>query len=149
MSWIQRLTSRAEEPTEIDELDPALKQTLADFKSSVSAWSETAYNRPRTAHRGIAHRTWRLAAGWSLASVLLAGTISGGFYEHHRQLEARRAAEFEAAQQRELKSRQANAEALQDEEDMLASVDTAISREVPSAMEPLASLSEDTEAETR
>jgi hypothetical protein len=147
MSWFERFTSRDEEPAEMEALDPALKQALGEFKASVQAWTEAAYSRPRTA-RHIVHRTWQLAAGWSLASLLLAGTISGGIYEHHRQVEAQRMAAQQAAHQREIEAQQAREEA-QQEEDMLASVDTAVSREVPSAMEPLVALTDETEAETR
>ena len=148
MSWLPRFTSRTEESTEIETMDPALKQALGDFKASVHAWSEAAYRRPRTAHQVVVQRTWRVAAGWGLASLLLAGTISGGFYEHHRQVEARHAAAQQAAHERELAAQQARDEA-QEEEDMLASVDTAVSREVPTAMEPLAALNDETEAQTR
>jgi hypothetical protein len=142
MNWIQRFTSRAGEPIEIDALDPALKQALGDFKASVHAWSDAAYNRPRALHHVVVRRTWRLAAGWSLASLLLAGTISGGLYQHHRQVEAKIAAAQEAQRQRELAAQQTR-ERAQQEEDMLASVDTDISREVPAAMEPLAALTDD------
>jgi hypothetical protein len=142
MNWIQRFTSRAGEPIEIDALDPALKQALGDFKASFHAWSDAAYNRPRALHQVVVRRTWRLAAGWSLASLLLAGTISGGLYEHHRQVEAKIAAAQEAQRQRELAAQQTR-ERAQQEEDMLASVDTDISREVPAAMEPLAALTDD------
>jgi hypothetical protein len=147
MNWLKRFTSRAEEPTEIEVLDPALKEALGDFKASVHEWSNAAYRRTRTAHRVVVQRTWRLAAGWSLASLLLAGTISGGLYEHHRQVEARIAAAQEAEHQRQLAAQKAREEA-QQEEDMLASVDTAISRDVPSAMEPLVALTDD-DTETR
>jgi hypothetical protein len=142
MNWLKRFTNRAEEPTEIHALDPVLKEALGEFRASIHAWSDAAYYRPRAIHKVVVRRTWRMAAGWSLASLLLAGTISGGFYEHHRQAEARIAALREAAHQRQLAAQKAREEALQDE-DMLASVDTAISREVPSAMEPLAALTDD------
>jgi hypothetical protein len=132
----------------MEAFDPTLKQALSDFKASVHTWSEAAYSRPRTAQQVVAHRTWRLAAGWSLASLVLAGTISGGIYEHHHQAEVQRAAAQQAAHQREIAAQQAREEA-QHEEDMLASVDTAVSREVPSALEPLAALTDETEAETR
>jgi hypothetical protein len=147
MSWFERFTNRADEPTEMEAMDPTLKQALCDFKASVRAWSEVAYSQPRTA-QAMVRRTWRLAAGWGLASLLLAGTVSGGIYEHHRQVEAQRAAAQEAAHRREIAAQQTREEA-QQEEDMLASVDTAVSREVPSAMEPLAALTDETEAETR
>jgi uncharacterized protein HemX len=127
---------KAERPEDWEALDPVLKQALGDFKQSVHAWSEAVYSQPRTVHLTVAHRAWRLAAGWAMASVLLVGALSGGVYErHHQQEVARIAAAREAAQQRQLA-----AERAQEEEDLLARVDSDVSREVPSAMEPLASL---------
>ena len=84
MNWKPKLTSRPEEPADIEALDPALKQALGDFKASVRGWSDAAYNRQHTAQSIVVSRSWRLAAGWSLAAVLLAGTVSGGFYEHQQ-----------------------------------------------------------------
>ena len=127
---------------ELDELDPALRQTLSDFKASVHAWSEAAASRPRTVREIVVRRTWRLAAGWGLASILLAGAASGGLYEHYHQQElARIAAEREAAHQREVAAERAQAT-----EKMLASVDSDVSQEVPDALEPLAALSTQDEA---
>ena len=109
------------------------------------AWSDAAYARPRTVRETVAHRTWRLAAGWGLAAVLLSGTISGGLYEHHLHvIAAEAAAARQAEHQRELAAQEAKLQA-QQEDAILASVDSAISREVPSAMEPLAALTEESE----
>ncbi len=117
--------------------EPALRQALDDFKASVHAWSEAAANRPRTLREAVVRRTWRLAAGWALASLLIAGAASGGLYERHHQQElARIAAQREAAHQRELAAERAEAT-----EKMLASVDSDVSQEVPDALEPLAALS--------
>ncbi|HEY6491315.1 MAG: hypothetical protein WCC26_12020 [Terracidiphilus sp.] len=146
MSW-RRWINRAEEPVEMDALDPAMKQALGDFKTSVRAWSEAAYHRSRTAESVVVRRSWRLAAGWSLAVALLAGTVSGGLYEHHRaQVAAQVAAQREAEQERALAAQQAQ-EAAQQEDDVLASVDMDVSREVPSAMEPLAQLGDEGESQ--
>jgi hypothetical protein len=61
------------------ELDAEIKEAISNFRSSVHAWSADAYSRPRrapaAAHRG---RVWRLAAGWALSGVLVAGALSGG-----------------------------------------------------------------------
>ncbi len=120
-------------------LDPAMKQALGDFKGSVHAWSEAMMNRQRAAHNVVVRRAWKLAAGAALASVLIAGAVSGGVYEHHHRQElARIAAAQEAAHQRELAAERARAE-----EDLLAKVDSDVSQEVPSALEPLASLMND------
>lgn len=124
---------------DFEALDPAMKQALDDFKGSVHRWSDAMMNRQRVAHKAVMHRTWRLAAGGALASVLIAGAVSGGLYEHHHHQElARIAAAKEAAHQRELAAERARAE-----EDLLARVDSDVSREVPSALEPLASLVND------
>lgn len=146
MTWNGRSTNRAEEPVETEELDPALKHALGDFKASVHAWSDAVSARPRAVRRVVVRRSWQVAAGWGLAMVLIAGTVSGGFYEHHqRVVAAQLAAERAAEQQRQAELERAKLKA-QEEEEMLASVDTAVSREVPAAMEPLAQLSEESES---
>ena len=118
--------------------DVELEQALRNFRLSVHAWSEAAYNRPRTLAHEVRHRSWRLAAGWALGCVLVAGSVSGGMYErHHRQEQARMAAAARAAESaRQIREQQAREE----EEDLLAKVESDVSREVPSAMEPLAQL---------
>jgi hypothetical protein len=112
--------ARLEGCKENEALDPMLEQTLAEFRSSVFAWSEAAYQRPRAALAAAPRRqVWRLAAGWALGIALIAGGVSGGLnVRHHRQELARIAAAHEAE----------------------AKVDSDVSREVPSAMEPLAQL---------
>ncbi|MGB6194214.1 MAG: hypothetical protein WBF42_17235, partial [Terracidiphilus sp.] len=136
MNWLRNMTNRAEEPTAAEELDPHMKQALGDFKASVHAWSDAAGRRPRTVRNTVVHRTWRLAAGWGLAATLLVGTVSGGVYEHQRRVaEAQAAAAQQAEHQRELAAERARRQA-QQEDDILASVDEDVAREVPSAMEP-------------
>ena len=79
MNWSPKSTNRAEEPAEMEALDPALKQALGDFKASVHGGAMQPTARPRTVREVVVRRSWQLAAGWSLAAVLLAGTMSGGF----------------------------------------------------------------------
>jgi hypothetical protein len=121
-----------------------LEQALKNFRLSVVAWSDAAYSRPRTAAQVVRHRSWRLAAGWALGCALVAGGLSGAGYErHHRQEVARIAAERAAEQQRMVREREGllrEEQAKAEEEDLLAKVDSDVSREVPSAMEPLAQL---------
>ena len=112
--------------------DLALEQVLKDFRMSVSAWSEAAYSRPRAAAQVVRRRSWRLAAGWALGLALAAGGVSGAVFERHQRQQMARA----AARQRLVREQQAREE----EEDLLAKVDSDVSREVPSAMEPLAQL---------
>jgi len=113
--------------------DAALKAALANFRLSVYAWSEAAYNRPHTpAPVAPRLKLWRMAAGWALGCVLVAGGVSGGVYERHLK-QARVAAALEAEHQRQLA-------ADRETEELMAEVDSDISRQVPSAMEPLAQL---------
>jgi hypothetical protein len=118
-------------------LDPDLEEALKSFRSSVHAWSDAVYNRPRpVAAPAFDRKVWRLAAAWALAFVLVAGGVSGGILErHHRQEMAMIAAQREAEHQKQIA-----AERAREEEELLAKVDSDVSREVPSAMEPLALL---------
>jgi hypothetical protein len=69
------------------------------------------------------------------------GSISGGVIEHqHEQELARQAAAQKAAEQQKLLQQKSSQV---DEEDLLAKVDSDVSREVPSAMEPLAQMMSD------
>jgi hypothetical protein len=77
---------------------------------------------------------WQLATVWALGCVLVLSGVSG-VYEHHRRVMKMAAARI-AEQQRLAALEQAR----QEDEDLLAKVDSDVSREVPSAMEPLAQL---------
>jgi hypothetical protein len=117
--------------------DAALDRVLRDFRSSVHAWSEAAYHRPRQVQRtASASGVWRRTAVLSLGCVLAAGVAGGGLLEyHHRQEMARISAARAAQQQRELVEQRA-----MEAEKELAKIDSDVAREVPNAMEPLAQL---------
>jgi type VI protein secretion system component VasK len=119
--------------------DEALEQALRNFRRSVYAWSEAAYARPRTVAMEVRRRSWRLAASCALGCVLVAGSVTGGVVHqrHHRQDLARIAAARAAAAQ---KQQMAAQKAQVADEDLMATVDSDVSREVPSAMEPLAQM---------
>ncbi len=123
------------------QVDEALNQTLKDFKLSVHAWSKSAYSQPHQPVK-IYTTSWRVVAGWALGCVLAAGSLAGGLYErHHIKEQAKIAAAAEADRQQKL-----TAEQRKENEDLLAKIDRDVSREVPSAMEPLAQLmAEDSE----
>jgi hypothetical protein len=125
------------------ERDVELELALKNFKSSVHAWSDAMYSRPRVVSKEIRLRSWRLALGWALGCVLVAGSVSGGLLErNHRQEVARIAAERRAAEQlRQVRQQQA---AMVSDEVLLADVDSDVSRQVPSAMEPLAQMMDET-----
>ena len=116
--------------------DPDLGPALRDFRTSVHAWSEAVYQRPRTIEPAPRRMAWRKAASWALGSVLVAGGVGGGLlgYEH-RQEQVRVAAVREAQRQREIQEERARQAA-----EELARVDSDISRQVPDALEPLARL---------
>jgi hypothetical protein len=94
-------------------------------------------------------RIWRLATGWALGCVLVAGGAFGGIYSHHHRQQI---AGWEHHQQepgipetRAVKLEQpalvqGNQQIHNEEEDLLAKVDSDVSRQVPAAMEPLAQL---------
>ena len=116
---------------------PELEQALKNFRLSVHAWSAAELSRERPALKVARRRSWRRAAAWALAAARAAGGVAtGGVYERHQQQLRIAAAARVAEQQRVAREMQARAE----EEDLLAKVDSDVSRAVPSAMEPLAQL---------
>ena len=125
--------------------DAELEQALKDFKSSVHAWSDAAYSRPRSLAQQVRHRSWRLALGWALGGLLVAATVSGGLVERQHKLELARAAAQQRAAAAQQEQTQQQAAAKEDEEDLLAQVDSDVSRQVPSALEPLAQMMTDEE----
>lgn len=119
------------------EQDSELNKALKDFRLSVHAWSDAAFSRPRTAIAAVApKRIWRLAVGCALGCVLVAGGASVGLWQHHQREIELRITQARIAEQQRLAALQAQ----QDDEDLLAKVDSDVSREVPIAMEPLAQL---------
>lgn len=146
MNWLGHKT-KAEDAaleTQMDEqelLDPALRQTLGAFKDSVHAWSEAELSKPRMVRSVSQHRR-RVLVGWGLAAALLIGTGGTGVYEYHQHQAAVLAAQQQLRQQEAAEKARLKA---QREEELFASVDSAVSREVPRAMEPLAMLADGTE----
>jgi hypothetical protein len=72
----------------------------------------------------------------------MVGGVSGGLFERQHQ---QHLARMEAARQAE-QQRLAAEQRVREEEELLAKVDSDVSREVPSAMEPLATLMAEDEA---
>jgi hypothetical protein len=139
-NW-EKYDDGTDEVLDTDAQDLVVEDALRNFKLSVHAWSDAVYNRPRTAVQTLRHRSWRLAAGWALGCALVVGSISGGVIEHqHEQELARQAAAQKAAEQQKLLQQKSSQV---DEEDLLAKVDSDVSRDVPSAMEPLAQMMSD------
>lgn len=120
--------------------DAELQSALGNFRHSVHAWSEAEFARPRVIAPASArvHRPWALV-GSALGVVLAAGIAAGGVHERNQRIEqARIAAQKQAEQQRELA-----AEKAKESENLLANIDNDVSREVPSALEPLARMMDD------
>jgi len=125
--------------------DAEFEEALKDFKSSVHAWSDAAYSRPRTVTREVRVRSWRLAAGWAMGCVLVAGSLSGGLLERQHRLDLARIAAEQRAVEQQRQQREQQARAKITDEVLLAEVDSDVSRQVPSAMEPLAQMMADDE----
>jgi hypothetical protein len=155
MNWHEPLTGENE--------DKAVEQALRNFKASVHAWSDAAWSesvlsdaaqsnaaRPRTAIKSSRHG-WRLAAGWALGCAVAAMSVAGALHEReHRQQQARVAAAQAATQkaaQQKLTDVAQQLSAAQTDEDLLANVDSDISRAVPAAMEPLAQMMDQKQAD--
>ncbi|MGH9600503.1 MAG: hypothetical protein ACRD27_11610 [Terracidiphilus sp.] len=136
------LNAALNEAGDSTEQDPLVEQALRNFKASVLAWSEASYSRPRAVETANRARSWRRAASWAMACVLFAGGVSGGVFEHVRQQRAAEqiAAQAQRARQEQLAAAERRAQARNQK--LMATVDTDISQEVPSAMEPLADLME-------
>ncbi|MEI9968479.1 MAG: hypothetical protein WDM87_07605 [Terracidiphilus sp.] len=163
MSKSNKLAGEFQDPM----ADPVVAGALKHFKASVDTWSEAAYSRPRlnesrsseskSAARTARHN-WRLAASCALGCLLIAGSLAGGLYERRQRQEAARAAEMKAAEQKvrlaaeqrvtpmpvaaNIATRRTTAvkRAANTDEDLLATVDNDVSRQVPAAMEPLAQM---------
>ena len=132
---MDKITNRFEDGAE----DAELGQALESFKQCVDAWSDAAYSRPRTVEQTVRRRSWRLAVGWALGCVLVAGSLSGGVFERQHQIDLKqRAARQRAAEQQKQGEQQARAQVT--DEDLLTDVDSDVSRQVPIAMEPLAQM---------
>jgi hypothetical protein len=140
---------------EADGYDPMLRSALGDFRASVHAWSDAAYNRSQPVAISAPERVvWRRAAAWALSLTLSFGILGTAVYERHRsQLIAqekqhqqeRERQRLADEQQRALQTATAkDAEASKDTagvgdtEDLMATVDRDVSRQVPTAMAPLA-----------
>ena len=149
MNWHEPLTGENEDQA----IDQVMEQALRNFKASVHAWSksvstEAAMSRPRPAVT-VARHGWRLAAGWALGCAVAAASVAGAVYERQHRQEQARIAAAQAAAQNAAQQKLADAQlpAIQADEDLLANVDIDISRAVPAAMEPLAQMMDQKQAD--
>jgi hypothetical protein len=144
MNFSKSKTGTAAEPQPDSMTDQELEQALVNFRQSVHAWSDAEYrseaelNRAR-AVRPAEHSTWRPVLAWALGCMVVAGGVSGGIYDHHRIVVERQQTAARIAHERQLAEQQK----AQEDESLLATVDSDVSRSVPAAMEPLAQLMDD------
>jgi hypothetical protein len=136
----EKANRQKEQVLQTRDQDFELEQALKDFKSSVYAWSEAELSRPRMWTREVRHRSWRLALGWAMGSVLVVGSVSGGLLERQHSLEVARMAAQQQAAERQKQLLEQRATVAVTDESLLAGVDSDVSRGVPSAMEPLAQM---------
>lgn len=114
--------------------DASLAAALKQFRFSVRAWSDAAQSHAGPVRAAKVARGWRPAVVWVLGCVLTLSVAGGGVYRFEHQRELARIAAAKAAQQQLVEQRE------RETEDLLARVDSDVSREVPDAMEPLARL---------
>jgi len=144
----------------IEAAEAELEQELRSFRESVHAWSQAEYGRSRSQAPATLHHTWRLAVSWALGCMLVLGGLSAGLYERHLQKElAKNHAAQQGSQQQLAAQAQgaatpaenlteapsvqvAHMDASASDATLLAAVDSDVSRQVPSALEPLAQLME-------
>lgn len=140
MNWEHSLAGEDE--------DPVVAQALRNFKASADAWSEAAMSHPRIPVSVVRH-SWRLAAGWAMGCVLAVGSVSGALYERQQRKEQARIAAAQAAAEKAGQEQLASGQKTVSpaDQDLLATVDSDISRAVPAAMEPLAQMMDDKTAD--
>ncbi len=140
----ERESSSGRRPIDDSDQDSQLEAVLSDFRASVHAWSEAKYRSRALVLSPAPRRTlWRQTLAWSLCVLLTGAVVSGGLFQYHEKEVAR-----QAAIQRELdRQRMVNQQHAREADDLLARVDSDVSREAPSAMEPLASLMADDETQ--
>jgi len=121
-------------------ISPELDEALRNFRLSVHAWSDAAYNRSRTVAVATRSTVWRAAVGWALGCALVVGIVTGGVFQYQRGLYERNLNQQRAAEQQRKMDQQLAAHVNEDSDTLLAHVDSDVSRQVPAAMDPLASL---------
>lgn len=144
---------------ELATMESELREILDGFRENVQAWSEVAGRQSRRME-GHATSHWRVALGWALGCVVVVA-VAGGLLRMRRPaasaVSAPQIAMSEGAAEAEgTRPKPQNAETphlvrverapeAAHSEDLLAKVDSDVSRQIPEALEPLAQWSEDAE----
>lgn len=135
---------------QIEAAEAELEFALKNFRQSVHAWSDAEFARSRSVAFSAHRLSWRRASAWALGCVLAAGSLSAGFFVHHRQQVREQLAYLAAqrrAEQRQLAAQQAAAAQRDEDAKLMAAVDKDVAQEVPSAMEPLAQLMDESSSQ--
>ncbi|MGC9158656.1 MAG: hypothetical protein ACP5FH_06655 [Terracidiphilus sp.] len=120
--------------------DPGLEEALAEFRSSLCAWSEAVFQHSPTGPAVAPRRRFmQWALGWALVCLLIAGLASAGMWER-RQQQQRVAVALRWAEHERMVAAQQAKRKKDAEENLLARINNDVSQEVPSAMEPLVRL---------
>jgi len=150
---IQKQDSRISDSV-LHEEDPQVEAALRNFRQSVHSWSEQEYSRTRMPAVASRRSSWSLfanpIAAWGLAGVLAVSAITvptGIHFRHEQQRIAAEQAAAEAQRQEELKHQQEVQQAAMkiSDEELLSHIDSDLAQAAPDAMEPLASLMNETQ----
>jgi hypothetical protein len=132
--------------------DVELESALRNFRLNIHQWSDQEFARPRTIERSrwevFQSRFWRAIAnpalGGTMAAVLLlslVGVPAGIQYEHKVTAERQAAMDLQKRQADEVRKAEVAAIAsAPDDANFLNDVDSDVSQAAPDAMQPLASL---------
>jgi len=141
-----------------------LAAVLSAYRESVHTWSAnlTADLLENSRARSVAYRqgvkapsawsilTWRFAT-FAFSGVLLASVVTGGVIQHeHNVQEAQRIekqkaddkklADLKIEEEKKIAANQLTADQNQQDDELLADVDSDVAQDSPAAMEPLATL---------
>lgn len=131
-----------EKNRELDDMQ--MEQALRNFRSSMRAWSEEEFAKPRTVRRSRWNAVWMgitsPAASWALAVVVLGSSIGIPVSVHHERQVAEQRQALEHQKELEAKAAQERAAQAVDDAVLLSDVDSDIAQAAPEAMQPLASM---------
>jgi hypothetical protein len=138
----------------LHEEDPQVEAALRNFRQSIHSWSEQEYSRTRIPAASSRRSSWSLftnpIAAWGLAGVLAVSAVTVPTSMHYRHVEQQRVAEqaaAEAQRQQELQHQHEIEQAAMkiSDDELLSHIDSDLAQAAPDAMEPLASLMNQTQ----
>lgn len=142
---------------ELAAIESELRQTLDCFRENVQAWSEVAGRQPRSL-ASASSAGWRRALGWAVGCVVVVAG-AGGVVRIQRHAPSAVIAPQMAMSEKAVEAEPAQplpqsvpgpvrverARQQVPQEDLLAKVDSDVSRQIPEVLEPLAQWTEDGE----